>query len=131
MPHSIQHVSTPLLDVAYEAAGPEQGPPVFLLHGWPDDVRTYDDVGPVLNAAGFRTVAPWLRGFGPTRCLSTTTPRSGQIAAMAQDLLDVADALGIARFRIVGHDWGARIAYFLASVVPERVLRMVTLSAGW
>jgi pimeloyl-ACP methyl ester carboxylesterase len=131
MPSSILQVSTPLLDVAYEAAGPEAGLPVFLLHGWPDDVRTYDGVGPVLNAAGFRTIAPWLRGFGPTRFRSPATPRSGQIAAMAQDVLDVADALVMPRFRIVGHDWGARIAYFLASVAPERVARMVTLSAGW
>jgi pimeloyl-ACP methyl ester carboxylesterase len=127
----ILHGATPLLDIAYEASGPEAGPTVLLLHGWPDDVRTYDGIRPALHAAGFRTVVPWLRGFGPTRFLSSATLRSGQIAAMAQDTLDFADALGLDRVRIVGHDWGARIAYFLASVAPERVERMVTLSAGW
>ena len=72
-------------------------------------MRTYDGVRPALHAAGFRTIVPWLRGFGPTRFLSSATARSGQIAAMAQDMLDFADALGLDRFRIVGHDWGARI----------------------
>jgi pimeloyl-ACP methyl ester carboxylesterase len=127
----ILHAQTPLLDVAYESGGSENGAPVVLLHGWPDDVRTYDGVRPALDAAGFRTIAPWLRGFGATRFLSSSTPRSGQIAAMAQDTLDFADTLGIGRFHIVGHDWGARIAYFLASTSPARVERMVTLSAGW
>ena len=125
------HVTTSLLDVAYEADGPATGQPVFLLHGWPDDVRTYDGIRPALHAAGFRTIVPWLRGFGPTRFLSSSTPRSGQIAAMAQDILDVADALMINEFRIVGHDWGARIAYVLAAIQPVRVERMVTMSAGW
>jgi pimeloyl-ACP methyl ester carboxylesterase len=125
------HIRTPLLDLAYEADGPEEGSPVFLLHGWPDDVRTYDGVRPALHAAGFRTYVPWLRGFGTTRFVSTSTPRSGQIAAMAQDILDFADGLAINRVRIVGHDWGARIAYFLAAIEPVRVERMVTMSAGW
>jgi pimeloyl-ACP methyl ester carboxylesterase len=127
----ILHASTPLLDVAYEIDGPGSGDPVLLVHGWPDDVRTYDGVRAALHAAGFRTIVPWLRGFGPTRFLSPATPRSGQISAMAQDIIDFADALGFERFRFVGHDWGARIAYFLASTVPERIERMVTMSAGW
>lgn len=131
MPEHILHIRTPLLDLAYEAGGPEEGPPVFLLHGWPDDVRTYDAVKPVLHAAGFRTYVPWLRGFGPTRFRSASTPRSGQIAAMARDILDFADELAINRVRIVGHDWGARIAYFLAAIEPVRIERMVTMSAGW
>jgi pimeloyl-ACP methyl ester carboxylesterase len=131
MPRAILRITTPVLEIGYEMAGPEQGQPVLLLHGWPDDVRTYDGVRPALHAAGFRTIVPWLRGFGPTRFLSPSTPRSGQIAAMAQDMLDLADALGLDRFRMVGHDWGARIAYFIASIAPARVERMVTLSLGW
>jgi pimeloyl-ACP methyl ester carboxylesterase len=125
------HATTSVLDVAYEADGPATGQPVVLLHGWPDDVRTYDGIRPALHAAGFRTIVPWLRGFGPTRFLSSSTPRSGQIGAMAQDILDFADALMINEFRIVGHDWGARIAYVLAAIQPVRVERMVTMSAGW
>src|SRR5262245_28740676 len=124
------HVTTPILDIAYESGGPPNGWPVLLLHGWPDDVRTYDGVAPALHRAGFRTVTPWLRGFGPTRFLARETVRSGQIAAMAQDALDLADALGLQRFSVVGHDWGARIAYLLAAVVPERVTRIAALSVG-
>jgi pimeloyl-ACP methyl ester carboxylesterase len=131
MPSEFVRVETPLLDVAYELSGPDAGRPLLLLHGWPDDVRTYDAVRSALNDAGFRTYVPYLRGFGPTRFLSASTMRSGQIAAMAQDVLAFAEALGIDRFRIIGHDWGARIAYFLAAVAPERVVRMVTISAGW
>lgn len=131
MPEPVAQVRTPLLEIAYEVGGPEDGSPVFLLHGWPDDVRTFDGVRPALHAAGFRTYVPWLRGFGPTRFVSTATRRSGQIAAMAQDILDFADGLAMNRVRIVGHDWGARIAYFLAAIEPVRVERMITMSAGW
>jgi pimeloyl-ACP methyl ester carboxylesterase len=131
MPRHILQVRTPLLEVGYEADGPASGEPVLLLHGWPDDVRTYDAVKPALHTAGFRTIVPWLRGFGPTRFLADSTPRSGQISAMAQDVLDFADAIGLQRFRLVGHDWGARIAYFLASIAPDRIDRMVTMSTGW
>jgi pimeloyl-ACP methyl ester carboxylesterase len=124
-------LKTDVLDIGYEDAGPPDGHPVLLLHGWPDDVRTYDGVAPALQAAGFRTLVPSLRGFGPTRFLSADGPRSGQVAAMAQDALDFAGALNLHRFSVVGHDWGARIAYFLASIVPNRIARMVTLSLGW
>jgi len=128
---SFQRVTTPVLHLAYEAKGPIDGSPVFMLHGWPDDVRTYDRILPRLHESGFRTFVPWLRGFGPTSFISEHTPRSGQIAAMAQDVLDLADALGILRFAIVGHDWGARIAYLLAATFPERVSRFAALSVGW
>jgi pimeloyl-ACP methyl ester carboxylesterase len=94
--------STPTLKIAYEAGGPSNGFPVVLLHGWPDDVRTYDRVVPVLNAAGFRTVVPYLRGFGDTSFLSKETMRSGEIVAMAQDSLDLADALNLQKIR---SDW--------------------------
>lgn len=127
----IQHAMTPMLRIAYEAGGADDGQPVLLLHGWPDDVRAYDHVAPSLHAAGYRTIAPWLRGFGTTAFLSAETIRSGQIAAMAQDALDLADALKLDRFAVVGHDWGARIAYLLAATVPERVTRIATLSVAW
>ena len=127
----MHHVSTPVLDVAYETGGAIGGEPVILLHGWPDDARTYNGISPVLQDAGLRTFAPWLRGFGATRFRAPDTMRSGDIAAMAQDTLDFADALGISRFSIVGHDWGARIAYLLAAAVPERIKRMAVMSLGW
>jgi pimeloyl-ACP methyl ester carboxylesterase len=75
--------ATSTLKIAYEAEGPSNRLPVVLLHGWPDDVRTYDRVVPVLHAAGFRTVAPYLRGFGDTSFMSKDTMRSGEIVAMA------------------------------------------------
>jgi pimeloyl-ACP methyl ester carboxylesterase len=104
---------------------------VFLLHGWPDDVRTWDGVLPALHGAGFRTYVPYLRGFGPTRFRSAATRRSGQLAALAQDLLDLADALAVRRFSVVGHDWGARAAYIVSALEPSRVLRAVAISVGW
>jgi pimeloyl-ACP methyl ester carboxylesterase len=127
----IQFVTTPLLRIAYETGGPENGAPVLLLHGWPDDARTYDKVAPALIAAGFHTIVPWLRGFGETTFLSKETIRSGEMVAMAQDALDLVDALNLKTFAIVGHDWGARIAYALAILAPERVKRIVTMSVGW
>ena len=127
----IQRIRTELLEVAYEAGGPAEGPAILLLHGWPDDVRTFDAVAAELHRLGCRTYAPYLRGFGETRFLSAATPRSGQIAAMAQDVLDLADALHLERFAIVGHDWGARIGYFLAALHPGRVERLVAMSVGW
>jgi pimeloyl-ACP methyl ester carboxylesterase len=129
MPHL--HVTTPTLDIAYETGGPAHGQPVLLLHGWPDDVRAYDGIVPVLNDAGLRTIVPWLRGFGPTRFRSSATPRTGQMVACAQDTLDLMDALGLDRVAIVGHDWGARIAYIVAALQPRRVTRLATMSVAW
>ncbi|MDO9412112.1 MAG: alpha/beta hydrolase [Pseudolabrys sp.] len=126
-----QFAETPTLRIAYEDGGPKDGPPVLLLHGWPDDPRTYDAVAPALQQAGFRTVVPYLRGFGPTTFHPAETVRSGEYVVMAQDALDFADALGLKTFSVVGHDWGARIAYVLAAVCPERVPRIAALSVGW
>ncbi len=122
---------TPLLRVAYLVDGPAGGPPALLLHGWPDDPHTFDRIAPTLQRLGYRTFAPWLRGFGATRFVSERTPRSGQIAALTQDTLDFADALGLDRFAVVGHDWGARVAYFLSAVAPQRIVRCAALSVGW
>jgi pimeloyl-ACP methyl ester carboxylesterase len=124
-------VTTPTLRIAYEAGGPSDAFPVLLLHGWPDDIRTFDHVVPVLQAAGFRTIAPYLRGFGDTTFVSADVMRSGEIVAMAQDAIDLADALELGKFAVIGHDWGARIAYALAITVPQRVTRMVTIAVGW
>jgi pimeloyl-ACP methyl ester carboxylesterase len=127
----MQFEVTSKLKIAYEAGGPSDGPPVVLLHGWPDDVRTYDRVVPALHAARFRTVAPYLRGFGDTAFISKDAMRSGEIVAMAQDTIDLADALNLQKFAVIGHDWGARIAYALAIAVPQRISRIVTVSVGW
>ncbi len=124
-------IATPLLDVAVEEAGPCDGKPVILLHGWPDDPRTWDRLLPGLHEAGFRTVVPFLRGYGQTRFRESAAMRSGQPSALARDALQLADSLGLDRFAVVGHDWGARAAYVCACLAPERVEKCVALSIGW
>jgi pimeloyl-ACP methyl ester carboxylesterase len=126
MSAALKRARTGVLDIAYEESGPAEGLPVFLLHGWPYDVRTYDDVVPRLVAAGCRTIVPYLRGFGPTHFLSADTPRSGQQAALGKDLLDLMDALALPRAALVGYDWGGRAACIVAALWPERVRCLVT-----
>ena len=130
-PMITSRLATDVLEISYDIAGPEDGRPVLLLHGWPDSPRTWRALAPRLNAQGWRTVAPYLRGFAPTRFLSPEAPRVGQAVALAQDALDLADRLGWNRFAVVGHDWGARVAYTLAALFPERVTRIVALSLAY
>jgi pimeloyl-ACP methyl ester carboxylesterase len=119
-------VRTPTLEIGFEAHGPEGGTPVFLMHGFPDDPRAYDGVWPALAEHGFRAFVPWLRGYGPTRFLSTSTPRSGQQAALGADLLALMDVLAIEKAYVCGYDWGGRAACIVAALWPERVLGLVT-----
>ena len=120
-------VTTPVLEIGYEQAGDPGGVPVVLLHGFPYDVRAYDEVAPVLADEGARVYAPYLRGYGPTRFLDDATPRSGQQAALAQDLLDFLDALGIEQAVLGGYDWGGRAACIAAALWPDRVRGLVTV----
>ena len=122
----IRHIRTPVLDLAYEAHGPEAGEAVVLLHGFPYDPRCYDAVVPKLIAAGSRVIVPYLRGYGPTRFLESATPRSGQQAALGRDLLDLLDALAIPRAALAGYDWGGRAACVVAALWPDRVRALVT-----
>ncbi len=124
-------VETPPLSVGCLMSGPEDGRPLMLLHGWPDGARTWDGLLPALHEAGYRTIAPFLRGHGPTRFREDATMRSGEVVAMAQDALDLADALGLGRFGMIGHDWGARAAYTVACVAPERVAAAAVLATAW
>jgi pimeloyl-ACP methyl ester carboxylesterase len=124
-------IETATLAFGCEISGPQVGRPVILLHGWPDDVRTWDRITPALHAAGLRTVVPYLRGFGSILFHSAKIMRSGQLSALGQDLLDLADALGLNSFAVVGHDWGARAAYIASCLAPERVTQCVALSVGW
>lgn len=126
MSATLERIRTGALEIACEQSGPADGVPVLLLHGWPYDVRAYDDVVPPLVAAGCRTIVPYLRGFGPTCFLSADTPRSGQQAALGKDLLDLMDALALPRVALVGYDWGGRAACIVAALWPERVRCLVT-----
>src|SRR5271169_1080414 len=104
----MRKIRTELLEIAFDDDGPKDGPTVMILHGWPDAPCGWDPIAMRLRAEGWRTVIPYLRGSGPTRFLSEETPRVGSGVALAQDAIDLADALGLGRFAVVGHDWGAR-----------------------
>ena len=114
-------VETPVLNIAYEDSGPKQGFPIILSHGFPDDARAYDGVVPPLVKAGYRVIVPYLRGYGPTRFRDSATPRMAEQAAIAQDLIDLADALKLDRFAISGYDWGGRASNIAAALHPDRV----------
>src|SRR5437867_2759246 len=89
----LKRVRTSVLDIAYEESGRADGTVVVLLHGFPYDPRAFDDVVLPLVDDGSRVLVPYLRGYGPTRFLSTETPRSGQQAALGNDLREFLDAL--------------------------------------
>jgi pimeloyl-ACP methyl ester carboxylesterase len=121
-------VRTQTLEIAYTETGPADGPPVVLLHGFPDDIHAYDGVVGPLAANGWRVLVPWLRGYGPTRFLSSTTPRSGEQAVLGQDLLDFLDALSIPRAVLGGYDWGGRAACVVAALWPERCRALMSIN---
>jgi pimeloyl-ACP methyl ester carboxylesterase len=125
---ALKHIEAGVLDVGYAEAGPADGPVVILLHGWPYDIYAFVDVVPVLASAGFRVIAPWLRGYGTTRFLSADTPRNGQQAALATDVIALMDVLKIDKAVIAGFDWGARTAGIAAAIWPERVKALVSVS---
>ena len=123
---ALRHVRTPSLEIAYEESGAADGKPVILLHGWPYDPRCYDAVAPLLAQAGCRVIVPYLRGFGPTSFLHDATPRSGQQAALGNDLRELMDALAIPRALLAGYDWGGRAACIVSALWPERVIGLVS-----
>ena len=125
-PATLKRVRTSMLDVAYEESGAGDGVPVFLMHGFPYDPRTYDDMIPALVAAGCRVIVPYLRGYGPTRFLAPDTPRSGQQAALGNDLKELIDALGAQRPVLAGYDWGGRPACVVAALWPDQVRGLVS-----
>ncbi len=122
----IRTVGTPTLAIAYHESGPADGPAAILLHGFPYAPQAYDAVTPILAARGMRVLVPYLRGYGPTRFRDGATLRSGQQAALGQDLLDFMDALGVPQATLAGYDWGGRAACIVAALWPERVRGLVT-----
>ncbi len=116
------------LNVGYVDAGPDDGPTVVLLHGWPYDIHSFVEVAPLLTAAGCRVIVPYLRGYGTTSFLSGDTPRNGEQAALATDTIALMDALAIEKAVVAGFDWGARSADILAALWPERCSGLVAVS---
>jgi len=123
-----KQIDAGVLSVGYAEAGPANGPPVILLHGWPYDIHTYVDVAPLLVAKGYRVIVPSLRGYGSTRFLSTGAVRNGQQAAIAVDVIELMNALKIDRAIVGGCDWGARTANIVAALWPERCKALVSVS---
>lgn len=117
-PMTIHRIRTGVLHVAYLSNGPEDG--------WPYDVHAYAEAAPLLAAQGARVIAPWLRGYGPTRFLSPATLRSGEQAVLDADLLALMDALQISKATLAGYDWGGRACCIVSALWPERVEALVT-----
>jgi len=125
---SLRQIDAGILNVGYADAGPSDGPPVILLHGWPYDIHSFVDVAPLLASVGYRVIIPYLRGYGTTRFLSNTTIRNAQPSALAVDLKDFLDALKIEKPILAGFDWGARTANIFAALWSERTKAMVSVS---
>lgn len=124
----LKQVDAGVLNVGYAEAGPPNGPPVILLHGWPYDIHAFVDVAPLLASAGHRVIVPYLRGYGSTRFLSSETFRNGQPTALALDIIALMDALKIERAVLAGFDWGARTADIIAALWPQRCKALVSVS---
>jgi pimeloyl-ACP methyl ester carboxylesterase len=124
----LKQIDAGVLSIGYAEAGPADGPPVILLHGWPYDIYSFVDVAPLLAAVGYRVIVPYLRGYGPTRFRSSETFRNGQPSALAVDVIAFMDALKIGKATLAGFDWGARTANIVAALWPERCKAMVSVS---
>jgi pimeloyl-ACP methyl ester carboxylesterase len=124
----LKQIDAGVMNIGYVEAGPTGGPTAILLHGWPYDIHSFIDVVPVLAAGGHRVIVPHLRGYGTTRFLSEKTPRNGQPAALAADIIALMDALKIERATVAGYDWGGRTANIMAALWPQRVHAMVSVS---
>lgn len=125
---SLKQINAGSLSVGYVEAGASTAPAVLLLHGWPYDIHSFIDVAPPLAAAGYRVIVPYLRGYGSTRFRSPETPRNGQPAAVAADIIDLMDALKIQQATLAGFDWGGRTADIIAALWPERCKGLVSVS---
>ena len=124
----LKHINAGVLDVAYVEQGPADGPVVILLHGWPYDIHSFEEVAPALAAKGYRVLVPYVRGYGQTRFLSAQTPRNAQPTALASDVIAFMDALHVQHAVLAGFDWGARTADIVSALWPERVKALVSVS---
>ena len=125
---NLRQINAGTLSIGYAEAGPQNGPVVILLHGWPYDIYSFAEVTPILAAAGYRVIVPYLRGYGSTRFLSADTPRNGQQSVVAVDIIALMDALKIDKAILGGFDWGARTVDIIAALWPQRVKAIVSVS---
>ena len=131
IPLKMQFVETSLLRIGYVEWNPQGQRTVVLAHGWPDSIRTWHHVVPPLVQAGFRVLAPALRGFLPTTFLHEDTPRTGQLSALGRDMVEFVSALGLHQPVLVGHDWGARAVANACGLQPGIASHMVMISVGY
>jgi pimeloyl-ACP methyl ester carboxylesterase len=124
----VKQVEAGLLNIGYAEFGPPDGAVVVLLHGWPYDIHSYADVGPLLAERGYRVIVPFLRGYGSTRFLADSTCRNGQQSVFALDAIRLMDALHIKRAVVGGFDWGSRTAAIMAALWPDRVKALALVS---
>ena len=125
----VRQVRAGVLDIGYHEAGPADGPPVLLMHGFPYDIHAYAELAPLLAAKGCRVIVPFMRGYGSTRFLDAATARSGQQGAFGADLIALMDALSIPRAVLAGYDWGGRACCVVAALWPERCAGLVSLNS--
>jgi pimeloyl-ACP methyl ester carboxylesterase len=125
---TLKYINTKDLCIAYEESGNVDGTTIILMHGFPYDVRTYDEVTKLLLTENCRIIVPYLRGYGPTKFLSADTIRSGQQAALANDLIALMDALAIQKAIVGGYDWGGRACCIVSALYPERIVGLVSMA---
>ncbi len=123
----MKFAQTQVLNIGYEEIGSPSGFPIILLHGFPYDIRSWDKVVPLLTEAGYRVLVPYLRGYGPTSFRDPKAPRMAEQAAIGQDVVDFAEALGIGEYALAGFDWGNRAACIASILHPEAVKALVAI----
>lgn len=125
------HVKTSTLSIAYYDSAPQNktAPVVILVHGFPYSIDSYVYTAPKLAVHGYRVIAPYLRGYGPTTFLSPTTLRSAEQAALGRDIIDLMDAIGIDKAIFAGYDWGTVAVNVAAALWPDRCSGMVAANS--
>jgi pimeloyl-ACP methyl ester carboxylesterase len=125
---TLKYINAGDLCIAHEESGNVDGTTIILMHGFPYDIRTYDEVTRYLLTENCRIIVPYLRGYGPTKFLSSKTVRSGQQAALANDLIALMDALSVQKAIIGGYDWGGRACCIVSALYPERIIGLVSMA---
>ena len=124
---ALKVIQTPVLNIGYEESGNASGFPIILLHGFPYDIRSWDQVVPLLTVSGYRVLVPYLRGYGSTSFRDPDAPRMAEQAAIAQDVVDFAEALGVSEYALAGFDWGNRAACIASILHPESIKALVAI----
>ena len=126
MKNNLKSLKTEKLNISYFEIGNKNSIPVFLMHGFPYDIYAYKNVVGILKKYDLRVIVPYLRGFGPTKFLNKSLLRSGEQAALGNDLIDLMDGLNIKKAILAGYDWGGRAACVVAALYPQRCIGLIS-----